>query len=65
MNSNPLAVQIAGKEVKVSMIFDWYADDFKAAGGAAAYINSLRAEPLPAGAKIKFQEYDWSLNDAK
>ena len=65
VNSNPLAVQIAGKEAKVSMIFDWYADDFKAAGGAAAYINSLRAEPLPAGAKIKFQEYDWSLNDAK
>lgn len=65
VNTNPLAVQVSGKEAKVSMIFDWYADDFKAAGGAAAYINSFRTEQLPAGVKVKFQEYDWSLNEAK
>ncbi len=59
---NPLGVQDDGK---VSMIFKWYADDFKAAGGSLAFINKYRAKPLPADTKLTFQDYDWSLNDAK
>lgn len=64
-NSNPQAIQVSGKGVSLSKIFDWYKDDFAAAGGAVAFINRFRKEPLPTGAKIKFMEYDWSLNEAK
>ncbi len=63
--------------VRLSSIFDWYESDFtkwpEAAGGASTsllgYIEryaspSLAAELQKAdGYKIKFNDYDWSLND--
>ncbi|MEO7319001.1 MAG: DUF547 domain-containing protein, partial [Chthoniobacteraceae bacterium] len=55
--SNPLGAQLAkdGKTAQLSSIFKWYADDFKPAGGAVAFINKFRAQPLPAGVKVEFQ----------
>jgi hypothetical protein len=64
-NGNPQAIQVSGGSVSLSKIFDWYKDDFAAAGGAVAFINRFRKDPLPAGAKVKFMDYDWSLNEAK
>jgi Protein of unknown function, DUF547 len=55
----------AAKSAELSKIFDWYKDDFKADGGAIAFINKRRATPIPADAKISFQDYDWGLNEAK
>ncbi|MEP6937651.1 MAG: DUF547 domain-containing protein [Chthoniobacterales bacterium] len=52
------------KTVQLSEIFKWYKDDFKE-GGPIAFINKRRATPLPDDAKIAYQSYDWSLNDAK
>src|SRR2546423_12032737 len=54
-----------GKGVQLSKIFDWYKDDFKGEGGTIAFINKRRSTPLPADAKISYQEYDWGLNEAK
>ena len=53
------------KTADLSKIFDWYKDDFKADGGALAFINKRRGSQIPADAKITYQEYDWSLNEAK
>ena len=53
------------KTAQVSKIFDWYKDDFKSEGGSVAFINKRRTTPLPNDAKISFQDYDWSLNEAK
>ncbi|MEP6698630.1 MAG: DUF547 domain-containing protein [Verrucomicrobiota bacterium] len=53
------------KSIQLSKIFDWYKDDFKGEGGALAFINKRRATPIPNDAKISYQEYDWSLNEAK
>lgn len=53
------------KKADLSAIFNWYKDDFKAAGGPVAFINKRRKEPLPNDAKISYQDYDWSLNEAK
>jgi hypothetical protein len=64
-NSNPNAVQLNGNKLALSKIFDWYAADFKASGGAVGWINKYREQDLPADAKVSFQEYDWSLNEAK
>ena len=55
----------ASKTADLSKIFDWYKDDFKAEGGAIAFINKRRSSPLPADAKITYQDYDWNLNEAK
>ncbi len=49
----------------LSAIFNWYKDDFKGEGGPVAFINKRRSAPLPNDAKITFQNYDWSLNEAK
>jgi hypothetical protein len=53
-----------GKSAALSKIFDWYKDDFKD-GGPIDFINKRRSTPLPKDAKISYQEYDWSLNEAK
>lgn len=50
---------------QVSKIFEWYKDDFAAAGGAVGFINKRRSKPLPDAIKISYQDYDWALNDAK
>ncbi len=52
------------KAAELSKIFDWYKDDFKNEGGPLAFINKRRA-PIPADAKISYQEYDWGLNEVK
>jgi hypothetical protein len=55
----------AAKSAELSKIFDWYKDDFKADGGALAFINKRRTAQIPADAKISYQDYDWGLNEAK
>jgi hypothetical protein len=72
--ASPGAVEVrayGGKTRIVTVrIFDWYADDFKAAGGARAFIQKFgpesAADAIADGkAKLDFAEYDWSLNAAK
>ena len=53
------------KTAELSKIFDWYKDDFKGEGGPLAFINKRRSSPVPADAKISYQDYDWGLNEAK
>lgn len=67
VNNNPLGVRVepAKKTVFISSIFKWYADDFKPAGGDIAYINRFRKEKLTPDLKVKYEEYDWSLNEAR
>ncbi len=60
VNNDPDGVKIKGSTAYISKIFNWYADDFKTAGGAASYINQYRTTKLPK--KIKFQDYKWTLN---
>jgi hypothetical protein len=55
----------ATKTAELSKIFDWYKDDFKGDGGPVAFINKRRSSPLPADAKISYQDYDWGLNEAR
>jgi hypothetical protein len=56
--------QAANKTAELSAIFKWYKDDFKE-GGPIAFINQRRNTPIPKDARISYQEYDWSLNEAK
>ncbi len=52
------------KTAELSKIFDWYKEDFKD-GGPVQFINNRRTAPLPSDVKISYQNYDWSLNEAK
>ena len=47
----------------VSMIFNWYKDDFiKAKGSVVNFLNAYLKTPLPANATIENYTYDWALN---
>jgi hypothetical protein len=53
----------------VSVIFKWFAADFAAGGGVAAF-NRAKAPPevrerirLLTDAGLSYLDYDWSLND--
>ena len=59
-----VSYQEGTKTAALSKIFDWYKADFKD-GGPLAFINKRRSSPLPNDAKISYQEYDWSLNEAR
>jgi hypothetical protein len=72
--NSPGAVDVStagGKPRIVTVkIFDWYADDFKATGGALAFIAkygpAAAADAIAGGrAKLDFADYDWGLNAAK
>ena len=53
------------KSAAISTIFNWYRADFKSADGPLGFINKRRNPPLPDDIRITYQDYDWSLNDAK
>jgi Protein of unknown function, DUF547 len=59
-----VSYQEATKTAELSKIFDWYKGDFKE-DGPIAFINKRRSTPLPSDVKITYQEYDWSLNEAR
>ena len=44
---------------------EFYTEDFVPSGKArdlASYVNPHRQEPLPANYRIKFIDYDWTIN---
>ena len=55
-------VQRDGERVRLSQIFEWYAEDFEASGGPLAFCRAWGREDLPEGAAVEHLPYDWSLN---
>ncbi len=64
------------KELWVSKIFDWYAEDFeKQAGSVAKWLaryaeqlsddSQVRAAVASASLRVRFLDYDWALNDRR
>jgi hypothetical protein len=59
-----------GGGAELSRIFDWFEADFAATGGVRAAVlrhgpESARAALGRADARIRFLEYDWSLNELR
>jgi len=55
------------EQIRVSAIFDFYTKDFVASGKARDlpdYINRYRTQPLPNSYKVKYLDYDWTINSA-
>lgn len=51
---------IKSGKVKVSKIFEWYAEDFD---GLIPFLNQYSAANIQKDSKIEYAEYDWSLNN--
>ncbi len=62
-DSKWLMVKSGQKQVDVSKIFEWYANDFTRNGKTITdWINQYRTSKIPASYKVTYYEYDWSLN---
>lgn len=54
-------LRVEGQLLRVSQIFDWFKEDFAAAGGVEAFIRQYH--PLPARLLLRANlPYDWRLN---
>lgn len=53
---------IAGSELALSKIFDWYGADFKKSGTLIEYLNKYAETAIPADATVGFKDYNWNLN---
>ena len=54
---------IGEKEMNVSRIFQWFAGDFGTKKERHAFIRRYAKEPVAKNAKVRFLNYDWSLNE--
>ena len=53
----------AKREAWLSAIFDFYPEDFlKHAPSLTEYLNRYRSEPIPSDFKVRFFDYDWTVN---
>ncbi|MBL4707679.1 MAG: DUF547 domain-containing protein [Flavobacteriales bacterium] len=63
-NTSFIKVNNTVKEVELSKIFSWYKKDFTSDGKSLLeFVNSYRKNKISDTYKIKFYEYDWTLND--
>lgn len=65
--ADPGQLRLAGERVVTNPILDWFAEDFRAAGGVRAFLLAHLPEgPIAAAlrrdAAISFFDYDWRLN---
>lgn len=52
--------QLSARRLELSKIFDWYQSDF---GNVLDFVQSYARISINDNARIKYLEYDWSLND--
>jgi hypothetical protein len=51
------------RKAAVSMIFNWYKDDFIADSGSVLnFLNKYLASPIAAQTNVTYYDYDWTLN---
>jgi hypothetical protein len=67
MNSSAfIKVSDDKKTVELSMILDWYKEDFLAVSKTQLdYVNKYRTTPIPSTYKQSFYTYNWTLNGKK
>lgn len=66
INDNPLGIDRENSTtIRISKIFSWYEADFKKKGPILSYINRFRDKRIAQDTKIRFQDYQWTLNEAR
>lgn len=62
-NNNFTKYDSKNNKLNVSMLFEWYKEDFiKSKGSVLAFINAYSKKPFAANTTITNYTYDWSLN---
>lgn len=54
---------ITNEKVEISKIFDWFSGDFKTNGTLIDFLNKYSIVKIKSSSKIKYKEYNWSLNE--
>ncbi len=60
--NDPKRNKISEKKIHLSKIFEWFKGDFTKKGDLIDFLNKYSEVKISNKAKIKFLEYDWSLN---
>lgn len=55
-------VRVANGGIEVSALFDWFAADFEADGGATGFCRKWGRLDIPEGAAVSYAPWDWALN---
>lgn len=63
--NDPKRNRISEQNAEISEIFKWFKSDFTKEGSLRDYINQYSEAKIAEGTKLKFMNYDWSLNEAK
>lgn len=68
--NSPRHVEVAdgSRGVRVSEILKWFEEDFVGKGGdeaVVAYVNRYRDDKVPAGARLGYIDYDWTVIDQR
>lgn len=64
--NDPNFVQVKGKKVNLSQIFEWYGVDFTQDGKSLVdFVNLYRKEKLASNIRVGYYPYDWTLNEIK
>lgn len=59
-------IDLGKSELRLSSIFDFYTEDFlDKAPNLTAYVKRYRTEEIPANYKVRFIDYDWTVNVRK
>jgi hypothetical protein len=54
---------ITADKIEVSEIFNWFSGDFKTKGTLIDFLNQYSNLKINKNAKVKFKDYNWSLNE--
>ncbi len=57
--------RVGAESAEISEIFKWYKSDFTQKGSLTDYINQYSDVHIKEGVRLKYIQYDWSLNESK
>lgn len=61
--NDPLRNKLSNVNIEISEIFSWFAKDFKKEGSVIDYLNQYSEIIIDPKARIKYMDYNWSLNE--
>lgn len=63
--NDPLRNRIGDGTPRLSRIFKWYQADFTKGASLESFLNRYLEVPIPAGTRMDYLSYDWSLNEVR
>jgi hypothetical protein len=61
--NDPTKNRISKDQIEISRIFQWFKGDFTKQESLIEYLNRFSDKKISDDAKVRFMDYDWSLNE--